>query len=296
MEYQELPNATVEEADIVIQRVAFGGSVSGGEGTQFAPDAILEISEQIEYYDEDMEWSPMQYMRVHVSNSVSEYSQIKSHTDSLKQPKKQLIISLGGDHSITPKITESLLEQPATILFLDAHADLRESYMGNPFSHATPSHHLLKAGHKMIMVGIRSLFESEAQRVKSDPNIAYFSDRALRKESVRNALFETIRAIDGDLYLSIDMDAFSPALVPSVGTPQPGGLDYYFVTDILEVLFFESNALLKGVDMVELIPEPSTVSQTFAANLLQKIISYWGKAEGFDSTPKDGSQMDITYE
>jgi len=296
MEYQELANVPLEEADVVIQRVAFGESVSGGEGTELAPDAILEISEQIEYYDEDIDWSPMKYMSVCVSDSVSEYDKIKSHTESLIRSKNQLIISLGGDHSITPKITEALLQKPTTILFLDAHADLRESYMGNEFSHATPSHHLLKAGHKMIMVGIRSLFETEAIRVKTDANIDYFSDRSLRKESVREKLFETIRALDGDVYLSIDMDVFNPAIVPGVGTPQPGGIDYYFVTDILEALFLDSKAKIKGVDMVELVPEPSTVSQTFAANLLQKVISYWGKSQGFDKREATGSQTKVAYE
>jgi len=296
MKYQELPNSSLEEADIVIQRVAFGESVSGGGGTELAPDAILEISEQIEYYDEDLDWSPMKYMNVFVSASVSEYEKIGEHTESLKVDKTQLIISLGGDHSITPKITEALLAKPTTILFLDAHADLRESYMGNKFSHATPSHHLLNAGHKMIMVGIRSLFESEAERVKSDKNINYFSDRALRKESVKEELFKTIRALDEDVYLSIDMDVFNPSIVPGVGTPQPGGIDYYFATDILEALFLDSNAVIKGVDMVELVPEPSTVSQTFAANLLQKIISYWGKSQGFDKREMCGSQMKVSYE
>jgi arginase family enzyme len=81
-----------------------------------------------------------------------------------------------------------------------------------------------------------------------------------------------------------------------VGTPQPGGIDYYFATDILEALFLDSNARVKGVDMVELVPEPSSVSQTFAANLLQKVISYWGISQGFDKKEKSGSQMEISYE
>ena len=146
------------------------------------------------------------------------------------------------------------------------------------------------------MIGIRSLFETEAIRMREDKNISYFSDRMLQKRSAKKALLKQIKALKGDVYLSIDMDAFNPAFVPSVGTPQPGGIDYYFATDILHALFLASNAKIKGVDIVELIPEASTVSQTFAAKLLQKIISYWGKHQGVDKRELCGAQMQMEYE
>ena len=296
MQYQELPNSKPNEADILIQRVTFGGAVSGEGGTEKAPDAILEISEQLEYYDEDLEWSPMKHMNVCVSDSVSEYDKISDSTKSLLQGSNQLLISLGGDHSITPQITKVLLKKPTTIVFLDAHADMRTQYMGDPNSHATPVNHLLNAGHKMIMIGIRSIYEDEAIRIKEDKNIDFYSDRALRNESVKKRLFETLKGLECDVYLSIDMDAFNPAYVPSVGTPQPGGLDYYFATDILEVLFLESNANVLGADLVELIPEASTVSQTFTAKILQKIISYWGKSQEFQKREMCGAQTLVKYD
>jgi len=294
--YQYLPNTSSEKADIIIQRVCWGESVSGAQGTAQAPDAILKASEQIEYYDEDLEWSPMKYMSVCVSNSVSKYEKITESTNSLNIGNNKLLISLGGDHSITPQITKALLKKPAKILFLDAHADLRASYLGNENSHATPAFHLLEQGHKLIMAGVRSMFEAEAERVKSDENIEFFSDRALQKESLKKQLLQRVKELEGDVYLSIDMDVFNPAYVPSVGTPQPGGIDYYFATDILYALFMESNAKVLGADLVELIPESSLVSQTFAAKLLQKIISYWGKSQGFDAKEQNGSQMQVEYE
>lgn len=296
MKYQYLPNTAALEADIIIQRVSFGESVSGEKGTQDAPNAILKATEQIEYYDEDLAWSPMKYMSVCVSDEVREYEKISEHTASLKGEKKQLFISLGGDHSITPQITRALLKKEATILFLDAHADLRASYLGNKFSHATPAYHLLEAGHNLIMVGIRSLFEEEALRVKNDVKIDFFSDRELQTEARKTELLETLRSLEGEVYMSIDMDVFNPAYVPSVGTPQAGGIDYYFATDILKALFLDSKAEIKGLDMVELIPESSTVSQAFSAKLLQKIISYWGKSQGFDKGTINGAQMQVEYE
>lgn len=296
MNYQFLPNADMKDADIVINRVCWGESVSAKRGTADAPDAILKASEQIEYYDEDLEYSPMKYMQVRVGESIREFSKIKTSFSGLNLHKKQLLISLGGDHSITPQLTLALLEKPSTILFLDAHADLRRSYLGDENSHATPAFHLLKQGHKLLMVGVRSLFESEALRIKEDKNITCFMDRTLQKETVKKELLQTIADLKGDVYLSIDMDVFNPAYVPSVGTPQAGGIDYYFATAILKALFLDSKANIKGVDMVELIGEESNVSQLFAAKLLQKIISYWGKSHDVQEREKTGGQMQVKYE
>ncbi|HIP20497.1 MAG TPA: agmatinase [Sulfurimonas sp.] len=296
IEYQELPSIAMDKADIVINRVCWGGSVSGKVGTEDAPDAILIETEQMEYYDEDLEYSPMKYMTVHVSDSIYEFDKIKTSFSARSSEKKQLYISLGGDHSITPQLTLALVNKPVTVLFLDAHADLRRSYLGDINSHATPAFQLLKQGHKVFMVGIRSMFESEALRIKEDKNITCFMDRALRSEAVRDEVLQSISALEGDVYLSIDMDVFNPAYVPSVGTPQAGGIDYYFGTDILEALFLNSSANVVGIDMVELIPEESKVSQLFAAKFLQKIISYWGKSEGFDTKEQTGAQMQVKYE
>ncbi|MDQ7068309.1 MAG: arginase family protein [Sulfurimonas sp.] len=291
-----MPNSKKEDADIIINRVCWGESVSAKKGTADAPDAILKASEQIEYYDEDLEYSPMKYMSVHVAKSIHEFEQIKRACESVSKLKKQLVVSLGGDHSITPQLTLGLLKKPATIVFLDAHADLRRTYLGDENSHATPAFHLLKQGHKLLMVGIRSMFESEALRIKEDKNISCFMDRALQRESVKKELLKKISSLEGDVYLSIDMDVFNPAFVPSVGTPQAGGIDYYFATDILRALFLDSNAEVLGVDLVELIPEESNVSELFAAKLLQKIISYWGVSQGFQIKEKLGAQMQVKYE
>ncbi|QSZ42906.1 agmatinase [Sulfurimonas aquatica] len=296
MEYQELPNASLEDADIVILPIGYEESVCGQGGTADAPKAIVEISEQLEYYEEDLKWSPMKYMKVRVEEEIREYAQIDEKVSTYAFKEEKLLISLGGEHSITPQITASRLSSGATIIFLDAHGDLRESYQGYEFSHATPVHHLLAQGHKVIMAGIRSLFETEAARIESDEMIECFLDRELRKPGMKEKLLSLISSIEGEVYLSIDMDAFNPAYVPSVGTPQPGGLDWYFALDIIEALFENKKAVIKGVDIMELIPEASTVSQVFAAKLMQKIISYWGKSRGFDKKEMNGSQTLVKYE
>lgn len=294
LNYQLLPNDDIKSADIIILPFSYEDTVSAKVGTKDAPRGILEATAQIEYYDEDLEWSPMKYMKVCVLNEISSYKEV---TTSLSyELEEKLIITLGGEHSITPMITQKLLNKNSTVVFLDAHADLRVSYQGNKYSHATPAHHLLQQGHKLIMAGIRSMFEDEAMKVKNDKNITFFPDKSLRKPEVKNELLQNLSSLQGEVYLSIDMDVFNPAYVPSVGTPQPGGIDWYDITDILQALFSNKNIKIKGVDIVELIPEVSNVSQIFAAKLMQKVISYWGKSKEFDKRFMHGSQSKVEYE
>lgn len=296
MVYQLLPNANVKTADVVILPFAYEDTVSSKVGTKDAPRGVLEATAQIEYYEEDLEWSPMKHVSVCVAPQIDSYKEVSSALESCELNDDKLLITLGGEHSITPMITSRVLDVNATIVFLDAHADLRSSYLGEKYSHATPAHHLLEQGHKIVMAGVRSMFEAEAVRVKEDENITFFSDRALQNPQVKEDFLNALANLEGDVYLSVDMDVFNPAYVPSVGTPQPGGMDWYDATEILQTLFSNKNVRVKGVDMVELIPEESTVSQTFAAKLLQKIISHWGKSKEFDKRQMNGSQTQVEYE
>ncbi len=295
MRYQYLPNTNKEHADIVILPVAFGESVSAKEGTYKAPQAILEASNHIEYYEEEMDYSPMQYATICVDETVSNYEKIATSVVTLNK-HDQLRIFLGGDHSVTPQITSSLLKQPGTIVFFDAHADLRASYLNNPFSHATAAHHLLEQGHKIIYIGLRSYFETEIERIRTDKNITHFSAFDLQNPTKAQELFLILEQLKDDVYVSIDMDAFDPSFVPGVGTPQPGGIDYYFALKALKKIIFNPDINFKGIDFVELIPDNFNISQTFAAKLIQKTISYWGKRNGIDKREKKGAQMQVEYE
>jgi len=296
MKYQFLQNADIKDADILILPFGYEKTVSAKSGTSYAPEAVLKASEQIEYYDEYFEYSPMKHLFVSVLDKISGYKDFKSTIQNLKFLDDKLLITIGGEHSITPMLTDELLNRGSTVVFLDAHADLRVSYMGDEYSHATPAHHLLKQGHKLIMAGVRSMFEDEALRVKNDKNITFFSDIALRNKETKKRFLDTLEEIEGDVYLSIDMDVFDPACVPSVGTPQPGGIDWYDILDILNSLFSNKNITLKGVDIVELIPSSSMVSEVFAAKLIQKIISSWGICKGYRNFDKKGSQSYMEYE
>jgi agmatinase len=299
--YQLLPNAEVGEADIIFHPIAYGASVSNRPGTADAPRAILEATAQLEYYEEDLAWSPMKHLWPAVLPELSPEANETApdffkrvFNATLQLPQDALYIGLGGDHSITPDQVMARMDQ-GTVIVLDAHSDLRPHYRGDPWSHACPVWRLHDAGYSIILIGIRSLFETEAELIHTSSDIQAWFDRKLKAPDTWQELLTTLDKISGPVWLSVDMDGFDPALVPSVGTPQPGGLNWHQAMDIVEHLIGNTNIDLRGVDLLELIPEENQVSQTVAAKLIQKIISYWGFHRVQDKLNPAGAQLQIDY-
>ena len=293
--YQYLPPLSPENADIVFLPVPYGESVTGRPGTADAPNAILKASEQIEYYDEILGWSPMRHLE-YAFYSPTGREAIPTLLQRNPSREGALLITLGGDHSVTPFVVRERMKEPGTVLFLDAHADLRPGYRGDPHSHASAARHLLDAGHRLVMVGIRSMFEKEAELIARSDRIECYDAFALQEGEVCDRLLTHLARLEGPLYLSIDMDVFDPAFVPGVGTPQPGGIDWYFSLAMLQRLLIDARIELRGVDLVELIPDEMEISQTFAAKLIQKIISFWAKGRGYDRREPRGAQTRIPYQ
>ena len=300
--YQLLPNRPLERAQVVVLPVPLERTVSYRGGTAAAPAAILEATAQLEYYEEDLGWSPFRHLGVRVEPAIEPAPGEDSgaYLERLARataavPPEALLLGLGGEHSITPGLVAGRMVQPGTVLFLDAHADLREHYEGSAHSHACPVHHLRAAGHRVLLVGVRSLLDAEAQRIAADPGLCCYPDRGLQRGGLWPELLADLKALEGPLWLSVDMDAFDPAAVPGVGTPQPGGLSWHQVMDVLEAALLNPRVELRGADLVELVPEPSRVSDMTAAKLTQKIISLWGWSRGYPAAPENGSQMEVDY-
>jgi len=303
LQFLAMPNAPLDEADILVLPIPLERTVSFKPGTAEAPRAIVETTDQLEFYEEDAGWSPFKHLKISV---LPEFADDKTETDAdlharlarhvASLPTNNLFIGVGGEHSLTPALVESRMPEPGTVLFLDAHGDMRSSYEGSKYSHACPVNRLLAQGHKIVMAGIRSVFESEVELVEKESRITLFLDWDLRGKGQWESFLQKINSLEGPVYLSIDMDVFNPAVVPGVGTPQPGGFFWYQMIEVLEALFSRGKIDLRGVDVVELVPEPSRVSEMTAAKLLLKIISFWGAANGYQSQPQTGSQMQIDYE
>lgn len=303
LQFLAMPNAPVATADVLVLPVPLERTVSFKPGTALAPEAIIRATDQLEFFEEDAGWSPFKHMTVSVLPAFADdpelsapewHAGLSRHVDAL--PKRNLFTALGGEHSLTPSLVAGRMPEPGTVLFLDAHGDLRASYEGSKFSHACPVYRLLEQGHRVVMAGIRSVFESEVELIDREPRITLFMDWDLRGPGQWASFLDKVRSLDGPLYLSIDMDVFSPSLVAGVGTPQPGGFSWYQMIETLEALFSRPKLDLRGVDLVEMVPEPSRVSEMVAAKLLLKIISFWGKAHGFDRKPQTGSQLQVHYD
>ena len=299
MQFLSLPNAVADEADVLILPVAYDRTVTYNKGTANGPAAILAASEQLEFYEEDRQWAPTRFLKLCVLDEVSDnpgiteadfHAQLAKTVSQLKQDN--LFIGLGGEHSITPAMVKARMTE-GTIVQIDAHADYRESYHGSIYNHACPMYRLRKAGYDLIQIGIRSLNETEAKALASDSSITTWFDRQLQQPKQFQALLEQLKSLSGNVWLTIDFDGFTPTLFSGVGTPQPGGVSWHQGLDVLEALTGNSNIQLRGVDLLEMIPEPNCVSDMTAAKLVQKVISYWGKAQGFDKKADNGSQTGI---
>lgn len=303
LQFLSMPNAPVDQADVLVLPVPLERTVSFKPGTTLAPAAILETTDQLEFYEEDACWSPFKHLKLSVlpefpndpSLSDADWHQgLTGHVAAL--PEENLFVALGGEHSLTPSLVAARMPEPGTVLFFDAHGDMRSSYEGSKYNHACPVTRLLEQGHKVVMAGVRSVFESEVELVERESRITLFMDWDLRGKGQWESFLQRVHTLEGPVYLSIDMDVFNPTVVPGVGTPQPGGFFWYQMIEALEALFAKRKVDLRGADIVELVPEPSRVSEMTAAKLLQKIISFWGMANGFSQKPQVGSQMQVDYE
>jgi agmatinase len=302
LSFLSLPNAPIESANVLILPVPYEQTVTYKGGTRQGPAAILAASDQLEFYEEDAGWCPTEYLKLAVlpamvvdfESEEAFHEDLFSHVDNL--PGDNLLIALGGEHAITPELVFARMPEGGTVVQIDAHADLRPSYHGSIYNHACPMHRLRERGYALIQIGIRSLHANEAKRIELDDQIITFFDRSLQQASTWELMLEQLAALSGPVWLTIDMDGFDPALISGVGTPQPGGLSWHQGAEIIEILMGNQQVDIRGVDILELVPEASRVSDMMGAKLVQKCFSFWGKAQGFHKGPPKGSQIGVEDE
>ncbi len=300
--FLSLNNFPAGQADVLILPVPYEQTVTYKPGTRLGPDAILAASEQLEFFEEDMGWCPAEYLKLCVLMPADvglvpeEAFHKRLYQRVRKLPQDNLFIALGGEHSITPELVFARMPDGGTVVQIDAHADLRPSYHGSIYNHACPMYRLRQKGYELIQIGIRSLHADEAKLIEQDLDISTYFDRLLRRPDVWQALLEQLAGLEGPVWLTIDMDGFDPCLIAGVGTPQPGGLSWHQGLDIIETLMRNKAIELRGIDILELVPEESRVSDMMAAKLVQKCFSYWGKAQGYQQRAADGSQQGVDDE
>jgi agmatinase len=271
-----------DSARVVILPVPLDRTTSYVPGTRNGPHEILVASSHLELWDEETATDvhsigictlpEMEFPFATMDEVIREIRRVAS--ELIARGKFPFV--LGGEHSITAPVVAALADRHPglSVLQIDAHADLRDSFMGTPHNHACAMRRVLEHA-RATQVGIRSLSPEESREIPSlRTNVFY--DFNMRKddrwiERVVDSLAETV-------YITIDCDGLDPAIMPAVGTPEPGGLSWYETLALLRRVM-ESRRVV-GCDLVELCPLPGNVAPNFlCAKLLYKILAYRFGAE-----------------
>ena len=274
------------ESNVKIQNkvvvVPFGleKTVSYGSGTKNGPEEIIKASHQVELFDEELNKEPYKEIGIKTLKPFAIKNKIKSALDQLSKINKEIMTEnkfpmvFGGEHSITPGSIRPFVEKYNEVLLLhfDAHADLRESYHGEKFSHASAIKRCLDFKNvKVISFGIRNISQAEMnfyQKNKDRIEIFWGKDK---KSWNLNRLEKIFR--NKNVYITFDVDGFDASIMPATGTPEPGGLMWEDVLPIIKRVCKVSNIV--GADINELAPIKNFNSYNFLiAKLAYKILSY----------------------
>ncbi len=250
---------------IYVVPVPLEWSTSYRSGTAHAPEAIIAASNQIELYnaplDLDLEHAGIVTLRPDVAGKDDLVSFVCSHRETLLD---SFACFIGGEHSITPWILEGLACHEIGLVWLDAHADLRESYLGERESHACAARNALRFG-PIVEVGVRSYSREEHEFLSQSEQVKVFGTWS-------SGAREAIVNLPDRIYLSLDFDCMDPSILRAVGTPEPGGLTWRELMDLLNFLFQEKTVM--AMDAVELCPVPCDETSDFvAAKMIYEALS-----------------------
>lgn len=287
--FLDCPNAELSDADICIVPLPFEGTVSYGSGTAAGPEGIIAASTQVELWDDELSFDleSLRYfaapvIRPETNEAADSYLKRVEAGGRELSGNGRLVIGIGGEHSLTPPLVYAAAKDSndlsgLTVVQIDAHTDLRDTYEGTPQSHACAMRRLTERGARGIAIGIRAMSQPEDEYAKSTGLIDIYRAQALAEEpGLEETLLAKLRGLDGDVYLTVDIDGLDPSMCPGTGTPEPGGLGWWQTLRILRAVLQENRSRnLIGCDLVETVPQPNTHLNEFtAARLLAKIIAY----------------------
>jgi len=272
-------STSYKDAKAVILPVPYEGTVSYGKGTANGPKSIIEASRHMELYDEEIGIntaekigiSTLKELNVKKDKPEAMLEKVKKAVKIVADDKKMPVI-LGGEHSISSAPVEILKERynNLSVLQLDAHADLRNRYNGTIYSHACIMHRILDLDVPFVQVGIRSVCEEDTRVIKRK-KIPVFWAKDIYNNN--NWFDKAISKLSDNVYVTIDLDVFDPSIMPSTGTPEPGGLTWYNVINFLKEVAKQKNIV--GFDVVELAPNKDNIAPDFmAARLVYKVVGY----------------------
>ena len=273
--------AKLDSSSVVLIPVPYDGTSTWQKGSDKGPEALLEAAENMELYDIETD-SEVYQQGIYLADAVTENSSAEAMVEAVHAQAKMYIIKnkfvtlIGGEHSLSIGSIRAFNEcfHNLTVLQIDAHADLRKEYEGSAFNHACAMHEASQTTN-LIQVGIRSMDASEKSVMDSEK--VFFAHEMALSDTWMDA---AIDSMTDNVFITFDLDAFDPSIMPGTGTPEPGGMLWYETLEFLRLVFAEKNVV--GFDIVELCPLGEEKSSDFlAAKLYYKMLSY--KFLGVDS-------------
>jgi agmatinase len=267
--------AKIETSKIVLIPVPYDGTSTWQKGADKGPEAFLNASDNMELYDIETD-SEVYKKGIHLADAVTENSSPEKMVEAVHAVtktfirKNKFVTIFGGEHSVSIGTIRAFNEcfNDLTVVQIDAHADLRKEYDGSTCNHACAVYEASQ-NTNLIQVGIRSMDILE-KSVMVDPDKVFFAqEMAIDDYWMENA----IDLMGKNVFITFDLDAFDPSILPATGTPEPGGLLWYETLDFLKKIFKQKNVV--GFDIVELCPNKNDKSSDFlAAKLYYKMLSY----------------------
>ena len=274
--YAGIPDkyAKLDRAEVVLISVPYDGTSTWQKGADKGFDAFLAASDNMELYD--IETNSEVYKKgIYIAETVDENTSAAAMVEQVhKTVRKYLqqnkfVTVFGGEHSVSIGTIRAFKDsfKNLTVLHLDAHADLRDEYNGTPYNHACAAYEASKTTN-LIQVGIRSMDSTEKEVINKDQ--VFFAEQMIYDESWMDCAIEMMT---DQVFITFDVDVFDPSIMPSTGTPEPGGLLWYETIEFLKKVFMEKNVV--GFDIVELCPNPTNKAPDFTiAKLYYKMLSY----------------------
>ncbi len=289
----------LDQSKIVLIPVPYDGTSTWQKGADKGPEAFLEASENMELYDIETD-SEVYKQGVFLAEAVTENASPEAMVDAVHKTtksfikKNKFVTVFGGEHSISIGTIRAFNEmfEDLTVLHIDAHADLRKSYEGSKCNHACAVYEASQSTN-LIQVGIRSM-DAIAKTVMNQEQTYFAHDMA----EDDNWMDSAIDQMTDNVFITFDLDALDPSIMPSTGTPEPGGLLWYETLEFLKQVFEEKTVV--GFDIVELCPNKNEKSSDFlAAKLYYKMLSYKFMNEDadddFESNFNDTSSSNQKY-
>ena len=267
-----------ESARFVVIPVPYDGTTSFRTGSRYGPAAIIDASRHLEDFDVELGCDPSSsgiYTLPEITPDASGPARVveqvrEAVADTLASAKTPVLI--GGEHTIALGAVRACADtyQDLSVLYLDAHADLRDSYMGTRWGHASVARRISEIC-PMVQVGVRSISKEEFEFAQNTPDVSVHFWPP--KESERGLHGAVCHQLSSRVYISIDLDVMDPSIMSAVGTPEPGGMSWWDMIRLIRAV--SGSSRIVGFDIVELSPEEGPVAcSATAAKLAYKVIGY----------------------